>query len=218
MNTAKIIICDWNEPYLIEDISKECLEAYQMARDKSAPFEERVQHIKALIELVHAGDVNAEYCLGLLTRDDFTDAQNAQKSELWFSSAAAQGHAYAMYHYAECLEKRGASEEAKAWYEKAAAAGVPYTRCRLAALGIREAAPGEAECIFSAHRTIEFYLNRSCYKAYVAYDKLGKSHYYVPGLLGGEFHFKRGEQKRYAYICTEVLIQLIQNAQKGRIA
>lgn len=144
MTTAKIMIYDWNEPYLIEGISEECLAAYQMARNTSASFEERVQHIKALIELVHAGDVNAEYCLGLLTRDDFSNELNSQKSELWFSSAAAQGHVYAAYHYALCLEKRGELEKAIPWYEKAADAGIFRAQRRLVVLGIMEDAEHDA--------------------------------------------------------------------------
>lgn len=127
-----------DDPYRIEGISGECLRAYHLAQDKSIPVEEREQWIKALIERTHAGDVNAEFCLGLLTRDDFSDELNAQKSELWFSSAAAQGHLYAAYHYALCLEKRGELEQAIPWYEKAADAGILRAQRRLVTLGVRE--------------------------------------------------------------------------------
>jgi len=127
-----------DDPYRIEGISGECLRAYHLARDRSIPIEERDQWIKALIELTHVGDVNAEFCLGLLTRDDFSDELNAQKSELWFSSAAAQGHLYAAFHYALCLEKRGELEKAIPWYEKAADAGILRAQRRLVLLGIRE--------------------------------------------------------------------------------
>ena len=133
-----------DDPYRIEGISGECLRAYHLAQDKSIPVEEREQWIKALIERTHAGDVNAEFCLGLLTRDDFSDELNAQKSELWFSSAAAQGHLYAAYHYALCLEKRGESEKAIPWYEKAADAGIFRAQHQLVVLGIRADAERDA--------------------------------------------------------------------------
>ena len=203
-----------DDPYRIAGISGECLRAYHLAQDKSIPVEEREQWIKALIERTHNGDVNAEFCLGLLTRDDFSDELNAQKSELWFSSAAAQGHSYAAYHYALCLEKRGELEQAIPWYEKAADAGILRAQRRLVELGIRE----DAESDVSPRRTIQFCLNRSRYKAYVVYDELGKSHYYVPGLLGEKYRFKRDNQGRCVYICTEMLVKLIQKEQKGRIA
>lgn len=146
-----------NDPYRIEGILGECLRAYHLARDRSIPIEEREQWIKALIELVHAGDVNAEFCLGLLTRDDFSDELNAQKSELWFSSAAAQGHIYAAYHYALCLEKRGELEQAIPWYEKAADAGILRAQRQLVVLGIRE----DTERVIPA---TQLRMNRVCYR------------------------------------------------------
>ena len=153
-----------DDPYRIEGISGECLRAYHLAQDKSIPVEEREQWIKALIERTHAGDVNAEFCLGLLTRDDFSDELNAQKSELWFSSAAAQGHLYAAYHYALCLEKRGELEKAIPWYEKAADAGILRAQRRLVVLGVRK----DAERVTSA---TQLRMNRVCYRNPAAFRR-----------------------------------------------
>lgn len=150
-----------DDPYRIEGISGECLRAYHLAQDKSIPVEEREQWIKALIEWTHAGDVNAEFCLGLLTRDDFSDELNAQKSELWFSSAAAQGHSLAAYHYALCLEKRGELEKAIPWYEKAADAGILRAQRRLVTLGIREDTERDVTAT-------QLRMNRVCYRSSAA--------------------------------------------------
>lgn len=185
-----------NDPYRIEGISGECLRAYHLARDKSIPIEEREQWIKALIELVHAGDVNAEFCLGLLTRDDFSDELNAQKSELWFSSAAAQGHLYAAYHYALCLEKRGELEKAILWYEKAADAGIFRAQRRLEALGIRE----DTERVTPA---TQLRMNRVCYRNPAAFRRKKAAQLCA-----------RKKQMRRDYTANQILAWFIAHNQK----
>ena len=121
-----------------------CLTILFQILDRSTSPEERKQHIQKLLDLVHDGDVNAEYCLGFTSCEEHSDKANEIMSELWFSSSAEKGHPYGSYSYALCLEKRGDFDRAIQWYEKAADNGVPYAQNRLVELGKRKDAPKDS--------------------------------------------------------------------------